>query len=137
MIRRPPRLLLLIVAFLPTGSGCQELDPLLGQFEDDYGIQYAVSQEEWQQIGYARYRIERWDREGQYLIAQNHASNPTGAGLWTRIDWMPLDMPPYSWAFCLTEYEADSADDAAAAQPPNRDEPRTGCGGHPFSRMKR
>ncbi|MFT5514690.1 MAG: alpha-L-fucosidase 2, partial [Rhodothermales bacterium] len=114
----------------------QKPGALQGQFQDDYGIRYSVSEQEWQHHGYARYRVEYWNHEAQYLIAQNHAGNPTGAGLWTRIDWMQLDMPPFSWAFCLTEYEADSADEAAAAGPPNRDEPRTGCGGYPFSRMK-
>ncbi len=108
-----------------------------GQFEDDYGIRYSISSQEWVQRDYARYRIEKWEPAEQYLIAQNHAGNATDAGLWTRIDWMTLEgMAPFEWAFCLTEYSAASAEAAAAATPPDRSTPRTGCNGYPFSRMR-
>ena len=112
--------------------------PLLGAFEDDYGGSYVITKEEWRHGAAARYHILKWDTAGKYLIALNGAANPTGAGLWTRIDWIPLtDMPPYEWAFCMTAYEAPSAVEAertATAQPAT---PRTGCNGHPYSRMKR
>lgn len=110
--------------------------PPNGEFQDDYGIRYTITQDEWQQHGYARYHIEKWVPEGRYLIARNHPGNPTDGGLWTRIDWLELDMAPYTWAFCLTEYRAVSGDAAQAAPPPDRKNPKTGCGGHPFSRMK-
>ena len=57
-------------------------------------------------------------------------------GLFTRIDWVRLDMAPFTWAFCMTAYKATPADSAEATQPAKRDVPRTGCNGFPFSRMK-
>jgi hypothetical protein len=57
---------------------------------------------------------------------------------WTRIDWAPLSgMAPYTWAFCLSAYDAATADLAEAARTARRDNLRTGCNGFPFSRMKR
>lgn len=75
---------------------------------------------------------------GQYLIARNDEGNPGDVGRWTRIDWAPLSgMAPYTWAFCLSAYDAATAGAAEATQTARRDNLRTGCGGFPFSRMKR
>ncbi len=110
---------------------------LLGVFEDDYSIQYAISENEWYQRPSSRYRIVRWEAEAQYLIAQNHEDNSSDGGLWTRIDWITLpDMPPYAWAFCLTAYAAATEAEAEAHQA-QRETPRSGCNGFPFSRMQR
>ena len=111
---------------------------LLGEFEDDYGIHYSISEREWHQHPESRYRVVRWQSDAQYLIAQNDAANPSDAGLWTRIDWIELsEMPPYQWAFCLSAYAAPTATEAERAIIAQRDTPRTGCNGHPFSRMRR
>ena len=78
----------------------------------------------------------RWD--GQTLIAQNDSANAYAPGLWTRIDWVRLDgMAPYTWAFCLTAYDAPTRAAAEATPPADRATPRTGCNGYPFSRMRR
>lgn len=111
---------------------------LLGEFQDDYGIQYAIADTLWHQKPNSRYRIVHWDSAGQFLIAQNDAENPSDPGKWTRIDWLTLEgMPPYAWAFCLTAYDADSREAAEATEPADRTTPRTGCDGFPFSRMER
>ncbi|MEM1125436.1 MAG: hypothetical protein AAGI71_02205 [Bacteroidota bacterium] len=111
---------------------------LLGTFEDDYGIAYSISAARWHQHPNATYRIVQWDLEGRYLIAQNDEANPSDGGLWTRIDWITLsDMPPYEWAFCLSAYNAPTAEEAERTVLANRDTPRTGCNGYPFSRMRR
>ncbi|NOT08544.1 MAG: hypothetical protein HOP28_10105 [Gemmatimonadales bacterium] len=111
---------------------------VLGTFEDDYGGQYGITPDAWQHGSKARYRIVAWRPERQYLIAQNDPNNPSEAGLWTRIDWLPLTgMPPYEWAFCMSAYKAASAAEAEATNIARRDTPRTGCNGFPFSRMKR
>ena len=110
----------------------------LGTFVDDYGIVYQITEREWVQRPSARYRIVRWVPEARYLIAQNDAANPTDGGLWTRIDWVPLaGMAPYEWAFCLSVYDAPTPGAAAASGDADPSVPRTGCGGYPFSRMRR
>ncbi len=110
---------------------------LIGEYIDDYGIEYSLSDQEWHQYPSSIYRIVLWRTDAQYLIAQNDAANPSDAGLWTRIDWMELSgMPPYEWAFCLSAYAAATAAEAEATTIAQREMPRTGCNNHPFSRMR-
>lgn len=134
---KPVALSLLLLAGCHPDAAPVAAQSIFGSFEDDYGSRYVVSESEWVHEGYARYLIHEFDVEEQYLIARNHEDNPTGAGLWSRIDWVQLEgMPPYEWAFCLTAFEAASQQEARATPAANRATPRTGCGGHPFSRMK-
>lgn len=109
---------------------------LLGDFEDDYGNRYRITSREWVQGSANRYLVVRWNIAGRYLIARNDAGNPADAGLWTRIDWMELPMAPYTWAFCYSAWRAASAEEAERITIANRETPRTGCNGHPFSRMR-
>jgi hypothetical protein len=110
---------------------------LLGAFTDDYGYQYRITPETFEILPRTRYRIMTWDSAGQYLIARADSTAARPAGLWLRIDWMQLPaMAPYTWAYCFTAYDAPTADSARATPSANRSAPRTGCGGHPFSRMK-
>lgn len=113
---------------------------LLGTFEDDYGGTYEVTPETWTHLGYARYHVVRWRTgpDGGYLLAQNDPDNPTDGGLWTRIDWVRLDdMAPYTWAFCLSAYDAATVTEAESTRVAQPETPRTGCNGFPFSRMRR
>ena len=111
---------------------------VIGTFTDDYGTRHTVSDSLWQHGSRNRYRVVEWNAVGQYLIAQNDSSNSAEQGRWSRIDWMPLEgMPPYTWGFCLTAWDAPSRAAAEATQAANRAAPRTGCGGYPFSRMTR
>lgn len=111
---------------------------LLGVFEDDYGSRHAITAGSWAHDAYATYQVVRWDAAGQFLIARNDAGNAADGGRWTRIDWMRLEgMPPYAWAFCLSTWNAATEQEAVAAAVADRATPRTGCGGHPFTRMKR
>lgn len=111
---------------------------LLGDFVDDYGIPYRVSAQEWHQRPNTRYRLVAWHPEAQYLVAQNDGANASDAGLWTRIDWVALPgMPPYEWGFCLSAYNARTQADAERTTIARRDDPKTGCNGFPFSRMRR
>jgi hypothetical protein len=110
---------------------------LLGAFEDDYGNRFSITRDVWTQHPRTRYLVTRWRPAGQYVIARNDFSNPSDGGSWTRIDWMPLTgYPPYRWAFCLSAYRAPSAESAESTAIADRSAPRTGCGGHPFSRMR-
>lgn len=131
----------LVAAALVFGACAADPRPpelVLGEFEDDYGIRYSISDSLWLQRPDARYEVAAWRPESRTLIARNGAGNPSEPGLWTRIDWIELeDMEPYAWAFCLTKYDAETREEAEGAQPADGSTPRTGCGGFPFSRMKR
>lgn len=134
-----------LVAGLLLISGCTALfsasrapDILDGTFVDDYDISYSISAEQWTQHPHATYHIKKWNEEELYLIAQNDTNNLGDPGLWTRIDWMELEgMEPYAWAFCISAYDAPTAEAAVHVEIADRTNPRTGCNGFPFSRMKR
>jgi hypothetical protein len=64
--------------------------------------------------------------------------NPGDAGLYTRIDFMQFNnMQSWLWGYCLTAYNAKTDAIAEAAAQADRANPKKGCGGYPFSRMKR
>jgi len=111
---------------------------MIGNFMDDYGIKYAVSDSIWIQLPKTKYHILKWNTTKQYIIAKNDTANKADKGLYTRIDYMQFqNMEPFKWGFCLTAYDAatDAAAEATAAA--DRNNPRKGCNGYPFSRMKK
>lgn len=111
---------------------------LLGRFVDDYGNAFELSTRRFDQFPSGRFHIVEWNVPQRYFIARNDAANPRDGGLWTRVDWMPFTgMEPYTWGFCLTAYRAPNEREARQTPAPNRDTPRTGCNGFPFSRMRR
>ncbi len=110
----------------------------LGSFTDDYGIEYRINDTLWMQVPDVEYRILSWDTVAQFIIAQNGMYNPSEPGLYTRIDYMKFNgMAPYHWGFCLTTYAEPSAAEARQNTSADRAHPLKGCGGYPFSRMKR
>lgn len=110
---------------------------VIGNFQDDYGIQYQISKDTWVQQPNSIFHIDKWDPEEQYLIARNDSENPSDAGQYSRIDWIVLEnMHPYTWGFCITSYNAESLEEAKNISPPDRKHPKKGCNGFPFSRMK-
>lgn len=110
---------------------------LLGRFADDYGNDFRISAALFEQLPRGRFHVVEWNVTALYLIAQNDNANPSDAGLWTRIDWMPFEgMAPYVWGFCLTAYRAASEAAARATVSADRAAPRVGCNGFPFSRLK-
>lgn len=110
---------------------------LLGEFVDDYSIEYTIGELLWTQGSAARYHVVEWNAGGRYVLARNDTHNPSAAGLWSRIDWVRLDDSDFAWAYCYAIYDAGSLDEARTAPPSVREEPRTGCNGFPFSRMRR
>lgn len=109
-----------------------------GNFTDDYGIRYSISDTLWTQQPRSKYHIIKWNIKEQYLIAHNDAQNPGERGLYTRIDFMQFSkMEPWLWGYCLTVYDAKTHADAEAIAKADRANPRKGCNGFPFSRMKR
>ena len=120
-------------------SGLQSVsENLLGNFKDDYGISYTIDRQVWIQHPNIKYHLLSYDSKGQYFIARNDHNNPSEAGLYSRIDVMDFsNMEPWLWGFCLTEYKAKTPEEATNTQTANRTNPKKGCGGFPFSRMKK
>jgi hypothetical protein len=109
-----------------------------GEFKDDYGIRYTIDDSVWVQHPTAKYYILSWNNKEQYLIARNDYQNASEKGLYTRIDFMKLhQMEPWAWGFCLTVYNAASASEAENKPQADRQNPKKGCNGFPFSRMKK
>ena len=110
---------------------------LKGKFEDDYGIRYTINDTLWTQHPNAKYHIIICDTTEQYLLVQNDKANKTDGGLFTRIDYMNFTgMEPFRWGFCLTIYNATTLEKARATIIADRKNPKVGCSGFPFSRMK-
>jgi hypothetical protein len=108
-----------------------------GAFKDDYDIRYTISDSLWFQHPAAKYHILKWNTKEQYIIARNDTRNPSEKGLYTRIDYLLLsDMGKWTWGFCLTVYDAPSDIVAEKSLPADRQNPKKGCNGFPFSRMK-
>ena len=111
---------------------------LVGRWTDDYGNAFEISPETWLQAPHGRYHVVSWMNSERVVIAQRDPTSTESRTLWLRIDWMTFDgMPPWQWGFCLTAWEAPTRDAAERTKPADRTTPRTGCGGHPFSRMRR
>lgn len=109
---------------------------LLGAFTDDYGTSYRISPTEFAE-GRSRYRVVEWNTAGQFLLAQNADSNRTDGGRWSRFDWLLFtDQGAYRWGYCHSAWRAPSLDSARSTAVVQRAEPRRGCNGHPFTRMR-
>lgn len=129
--------LLLFLVLCCTTNKSATPDYLIGKFQDDYKIEYQLSENTFLQKPSTRYHIIKWDIENQYFIAQNDSLNAYDENLYSRIDWIKLEnMSPFEWGFCLSAYNAPSPDSAEAIQIVDRSNPKTGCNGYPFSRMK-
>jgi len=111
---------------------------LKGNFKDDYDITYTINDSVWIQHPGGTYHLLKYDSTGKYFIAKNDEANRVSAGLFTRIDIMYFkNMEPWQWGFCLTAYDAKTFEEAESKISADRNNPKKGCGGFPFSRMKR
>lgn len=132
--------LLLLFPFFALAQNNKPKSPdfALGNFKDDYGISYAINDTLWVQNPNTKYHIIKWNPEKQYLVAKNDAANKADANKYTRIDYMSFNgMEPYLWGFCLTVYDAETDEIAEKTAYVDRQNPKKGCNGYPFSRMKR
>ena len=111
---------------------------LIGNFEDDYGISYSISDSLFEMEDHTKIHILEWNIEEQFFAGQNDSTNIYDPFLYSRIDWIEFeDMENFKWGFCMSAYNEVSLDSAKITKTVNRAVPRTGCNGHPFSRMKR
>ena len=133
-------IILLAFAFI---AGAQTTKPkapefAIGSFTDDYKITYTINDTLWIQNPNTKYHIIKWNPEQQYLVAKNASTNKADANKYTRIDYMTFSgMEPYLWGFCLTVYDAETDEIAEKNAYVDRKNPKKGCNGYPFSRMKR
>lgn len=132
---------LLLLGLLGWGAPCavasQAATHPLGRFVDDYGEHYEISASVWTQLPHGRYLVQKVDPAHHFLIARNDSANRYDPGKWTRIDFVPLrEMKPWSWAFCLSAYDAPSAAAAEGTTIARVDSLRSGCNGHPFTRLR-
>lgn len=112
-------------------------DYLVGSFQDDYNIEYELTEKLFFQKPGTRFHILKWNIDDQYFIARNDSLNSYDPNLYSRIDWVKFEeMLPFEWGFCLTAYNAATPDSAEIAAVTDRNNPKTGCNGYPFSRMK-
>lgn len=110
----------------------------VGDFTDDYGIKYTINDSVWLQYPNTKYQIIHWDKKQKCIIARNADSNPTDAGLYSRIDYMEFkNMQPFTWGFCYTIYNAESEISAWQTIAADSHNPKKGCNGFPYSRMKK
>jgi hypothetical protein len=111
---------------------------LVGNFTDDYGSNYTITDKVWMHGKKAKYHLLQYNKAENYFIAKNDDANPTDAGLYTRIDIMYFEnMAPWQWGFCFTAYKVATIQEAINTVAADRINPRKGCNGYPFSRMKR
>ena len=110
---------------------------LKGNFVDDYGIKYTINDTLWVQHPNIKYHIVKWNVAEQYVIAKNGSGHRSDENKYTRIDFMKFEgMQPWIWGFCLTAYQAKDKQEAEQTAAADRKNPKKGCNGFPFSRMK-
>ena len=130
--------LLLLLPLFSLAQNKKAPEFALGNFTDDYGITFTINDTLWVQNGYAKYHIIKWNKKKQYLIARNDVNNKSDGNKYTRIDYMKFNnMEPFLWGFCLTVYKAETDKIAEKTAIADRKNPKKGCNGYPFSRMKR
>jgi hypothetical protein len=137
-MKKFPLITILLLSFINLQAQTKAPEMLKGNFMDDYKITYSINDTLWIQKPNAKYHIIKWNEKEQYIIARNDKNNKADRDLYTRIDYMTFEnMSPFLWGFCLSAYNASTEAAAEAVKIADRANPRKGCNGFPFSRMKR
>ncbi len=124
------------LSFKASPKGIPQL--MTGSFVDDYGIGYSITDSLWTQLPNTKYHIIYCDTTAKFILARNNEGNTSEGGLFTRIDYLHFEnMKPFQWGFCLTVYAAATIEEAKANASADRQHPKSGCNGYPFSRMKK
>lgn len=145
LFSRPMKLASILVMTLLTAcisskkAGTQPLPGWMkGSFADDYDLRYTITDTLFSMDGVGKYHILNWNAAEQYLIVRNDSANKSEKGLYSRIDYMKFEnMEPFKWGYCLTIYNAPDTASARNSPPADRQNPKKGCKGYPFSRMKK
>lgn len=107
---------------------------IAGTYTDDWGGTHEITSETWTMVGMGVYHIEKYDNEGNWLVAQNDSKNQYNPGLWSRMDWTVFQDTLY---YCQTAYDKASLEAAEQTPPADASDPTTGgCGGFPWTALK-
>ncbi len=124
-------------------SGCggfawsQLVTPLLvGSYTDDYDGGHIITNQSWTMSGFgaSTFELMEFSNQDGWILAQNGADNDYNPGRFSRFDWT-TDEQDSLW-YCQTAYDAETLEDARAAQPADREDLDTGCGGFAWSRLQ-
>ena len=108
-----------------------------GKFEDDYGIQYEITDSIFSLLPNDNFQILKWDDMNEYMIVKNDLKNTFAPGLYGKLDIIRLkNMAPYDWGYCFSAYDAKSSGNAKKTQSADKLNPKKGCNGYPFTRMR-
>lgn len=121
-----------------TGStGGMAMLEIEGTYTDNFGGMHEITAQAWVNSGEGyelRFDIETIDNDADFLIAQNGEINGNTAGLYSRFSWF-TDDDGQLW-YCQAPFDAESADAAEAAAPPDPSTPSEGgCGIGPWSAL--
>ena len=121
----------------PSAEASDVPEFMSGSFVDDYGVTYTITDSTFMMEDHTLIHISEWNTKDQFFIGQNDSANQYDPLLYSRIDWMEFeDMGAFTWGFCMSAYNAPTADSASSVHSPDRSNPKVGCNGYPFSRMK-
>jgi len=135
-------LISILLLWMCTPKSSSSIEPMIpsyiiGTFEDDYEIKYQITDSTFRMNEQTIIHIKEWNLQESYFVGQNDSLNIYDPLLYSRIDWIKLEkMLPYSWAFCMSYYNSISLDSTKVDPIVDRTQPKSGCNGHPFSRMK-
>ena len=129
---------MIIIFGCKTGKMAILIEPYLtGEFQDDYNYNYTITHDKWMMKPDLEYEILKWNTENKYIITVNK-DVATSTNKYSRIDYVILDnMEPYTWCYCISAYDQESWEKAAAVLIADTNDLRKGCNGFPFSRMKK
>ncbi len=101
---------------------------------DEWATEHTITDYAWTQtssFGSSIYNITQFDNAGNWVIAQNDASNSLNPSLWSRLDWTwYMD----AWYVCQTVYGAATEQSALDTPAADSTDPTTGgCGGFTWS----
>ena len=114
-----------------SGIEPQENLSMIGEWEDNYGTSYTITQTDIQDSWGSSFSITEYNNAENWLIAQNGASNPYNPNLWSKFEWF-VDTEIY---YCQSAYDAPDADTAHAIASDTNDK-QTGCNGFPWSILR-
>ena len=103
---------------------------LRGTWATEFGEE-TISDTRWD--GFCLQRVERFDNDANIAILEIDGGEGCGAGF-SRVIWK--DVVEGAFVYCTTTFNELTADDAAKSPTSAvNDDPATGCGGFPWSRL--
>ncbi|MEM7153236.1 MAG: hypothetical protein AAF799_10350 [Myxococcota bacterium] len=115
----------------------QESLEIGGEWAEDLGkgvvIDHIIDDASWAQNapwGDSLFHIEDYDNEARWVIAQGDADNESFPGLYNKFNWLWQDETLY---YCTAIFDAETPEDAMAAENGDESELENGCFGFAWS----